>query len=556
MQITDESPERGSSNLVKHVPCAACGSSDANAIYSDGHEYCFSCTAYKHGSNSTPKMTLNYQPDSMDTSFAPVTGETKPLPKRGINEDTARKWDYQVGLYNNQPVQIANYRDMQGTIIAQKLRFPNKEFLIRGDAKKMGLYGQHLWKDGGKMLVVTEGEVDALSVSQLQQNKWPVVSVPNGAQGALRAVKQNIEYLDQFETVVFMFDNDEHGIKAAKECAAVLKPNRARIAVLDAKDPNDLLTSGRGAEVIDGIWKAKSFRPDGIVDAQQMWDALVNAPQMESLPYPWIGLNDLTRGIRKGELVTLTAGSGIGKSQVCREIAHWLVQSGQSVGYIALEESVRRTVLGMLGIHMNKPLHLEMSVSKDELKNAFDEVIGGGRFFTYDHFGSMESNNLLNRIRYMVHGCGCGWIVLDHLSIVVSAFGDGDERRLIDSVMTKLRSLVEELKIGVLLVSHLKRPDGRGHEEGAATSLSQLRGSAGIAQLSDMVLGLERNQQDEQNKHITRVRVLKNRFSGETGLACSLGYVPEEGRLREVHTEVQVPDEFESNSNTTAGSEF
>jgi len=213
-------------------------------------------------------------------------------------------------------------------------------------------------------------------------------------------------------------------------------------------------------------------------------------------------------------------------------------------------------VLGMLGIHMNKPLHLDMSVSKDELKNAFDEVIGGGRFFTYDHFGSMESNNLLNRIRYMVHGCGCGWIVLDHLSIVVSAFGDGDERRLIDSVMTKLRSLVEELKIGVLLVSHLKRPDGKGHEEGAATSLSQLRGSAGIAQLSDMVLGLERNQQDEQNKHITRVRVLKNRFSGETGLACSLGYVPEEGRLREVHTEVQVPSEFESNSKNTAGNEF
>jgi twinkle protein len=133
----------------------------------------------------------------------------------------------------------------------------------------------------------------------------------------------------------------------------------------------------------------------------------------------------------------------------------------------------------------------------------------------------------------MARGCGANWIFLDHLSIVVSAFGDGDERRLIDSVMTKLRSLVEELKIGLILVSHLKRPDGRGHEEGASTSLSQLRGSAGIAQLSDMVLGLERNQQDNENKNHCRVRVLKNRFSGETGLASTLLYSPEEGRLRE-----------------------
>ena len=544
-QITDESLENGSSsNLVRHIPCEACGSSDANALYTDGHEFCFSCKAYKHGDSSIQytKMTNETQ----QCGFTPVAGEVKPLTKRQINEETARKWDYQVGLYNNQPVHIANYRNMQGQVVAQKLRFPNKEFIIKGDATKMGLYGQHLWRDGGKMLVITEGEIDALSVSQVQQNKWPVVSVPNGAQGALKAIKQNIEYIDQFETVVFMFDNDEHGIRAAKECASILKPNRARIATLEAKDANDLLTSGNGASIIDAIWKAKSFRPDGIVDAAQMWDALVNAPKMESIPYPWIGLNDMTRGLRRGELVTLTAGSGIGKSQICREIAHWLVQSGQSVGYIALEESVRRTVLGMLGIHVSKPLHLEMSVSEEQLKEAFDEVIGGGQFFTYDHFGSIESSNLLNRIRYMVHGCGCNWIILDHLSIVVSAFGDGDERRLIDSVMTKLRSLVEELKIGIILVSHLKRPDGRGHEEGAATSLSQLRGSAGIAQLSDMVLGLERNQQDEQNKHTTRVRVLKNRFSGETGLACSLGYNPAEGRLREVHTEPEIPEHFDN----------
>jgi twinkle protein len=94
---------------------------------------------------------------------------------------------------------------------------------------------------------------------------------------------------------------------------------------------------------------------------------------------------------------------------------------------------------------------------------------------------------------------------------------------------------VEELGIGLILVSHLKRPEGKGHEEGAQTSLSQLRGSGAIAQLSDIVIGLERNQQDEKQQHLTCVRVLKNRFSGETGIACYLRYSPETGRLTEGH---------------------
>jgi twinkle protein len=125
------------------------------------------------------------------------------------------------------------------------------------------------------------------------------------------------------------------------------------------------------------------------------------------------------------------------------------------------------------------------------------------------------------------------YIVLDHLSIVVSGLGDGDERRMIDNTMTKLRSLVEECNIGMIVVSHLKRPEGKGHEDGAATSLAHLRGSAAIAQLSDIVLGLERNQQDPTNKNVTALRVLKNRFTGDTGLCCHLQYDKDTGRMEE-----------------------
>ena len=102
--------------------------------------------------------------------------------------------------------------------------------------------------------------------------------------------------------------------------------------------------------------------------------------------------------------------------------------------------------------------------------------------------------------------------------------------------MTRLRTLVQETGIAMIVVSHLRRPDGKGHEEGAVTSLSQLRGSASIGQLSDMVIGLERDAQhdDPEIRHTTKVRVLKNRFSGITGPCCDLKYDMDTGRLAEV----------------------
>jgi twinkle protein len=163
------------------------------------------------------------------------------------------------------------------------------------------------------------------------------------------------------------------------------------------------------------------------------------------------------------------------------------------------------------------------------LKAGWDLI--ASKVFFYDHWGSLDGENLFQRIRYLVHACGVQWIVLDHLSIMVSGDEEGDERRKIDNLMTKLRSLVEELPVGMILVSHLKRPDGRPLEEGGQTHLGLLRGSASIGQLSDIVIGQERDQQDEERGNITLLRILKNRFCGDTGVAGELEYNRETGRL-------------------------
>lgn len=296
-----------------------------------------------------------------------------------------------------------------------------------------------------------------------------------------------------------------------------------------------MVLANRSKEVISAMWEAKVYRPDGIVAGTELWDTVADDTEIPSIPYPYEGLNTKTHGLRRGELVTLTAGSGVGKSQVCREIAYHLINQGESLGYIALEENTKRSALGLMGLALDKPLHLSKDgVTNEDLRTAFDLTVGNGKVFLYDHFGSLATDNLLARVRYLAKSCDVGWVILDHLSIVVSGVDDGDERKAIDVIMTKLRSLCEETGIGLILVSHLRRPSGdKGWEEGLNTSLNALRGSASIAQLSDMCIGIERNQQGD-NPNISTVRILKNRFSGETGVGCYLHYNKDTGRMIEV----------------------
>ena len=172
---------------------------------------------------------------------------------------------------------------------------------------------------------------------------------------------------------------------------------------------------------------------------------------------------------------------------------------------------------------VGKSLHLGEH-DRATLTEAYQATLANWNLFLFDGFGSFDPDLIYNRIEYLAAGLDARVIFLDHLSILLSGL-DGDERRMIDTTMTKLRSLVERTGIALFLVSHLRRTSNdTPHEEGARVTLGQLRGSAAIAQLSDGVIALERDQQASAGGDRTTVRVLKNRYSGEVGVACNLSY--------------------------------
>jgi len=522
------------SEFLQHEPCPACGSKDNLARYDDGHAYCFGCEYYEHGDESTkPRRDM-------------LQGTAQPIASRKLSKKTCQKFGYIIAEKGGESVQVAQYFDERQNLIAQKTKDKNKNYSWSPTGMPdVGLYGQWLWRDGGKQITITEGEVDCLSVSQAQDNKWPVVSLSNGIASSVRQIKKNLEWLDKFERVNLCFDMDEPGRKYVEKVANLFAPGKARIVNLPLKDASDMLVAGRDKELIDCLWGAKPYNPDGIVAYDDMLEYLQRPKQKDSKPYPFEGLNEKTHGIRRGELVTVVAGTGVGKSQLCRQIAYSLLKTGERVGYIALEESVQRTLEGLMALEMKKVLHTDFrdwdTLSETERTEREDALHELRHLYLYDHFGSIDSDNLLSRIRYLTKANDVSWIVLDHLSIMSSAFHEGDERRMIDATMTNLRSLVQETNCGMILVSHLRRPSGdKGYEDGMPVTMNALRGSHSIGQLSDIVISVERNVTgDEQN--VSKLVVQKNRTTGLTGPACFVRFDPSTTEMLEC---MDVEDDF------------
>jgi twinkle protein len=425
----------------------------------------------------------------------------------------------------------------------------DKSFIWNGSPRGTGLFGSQAFQQGGKYITVVEGECDAMAAYELMGSRWPVVSVKNGAQAADRDVKEALEFLESFDNIVICFDNDKPGREAARKVARILKPGKARIVSLpeDYKDANDMLRKGQSQAFMNAWWGAKLYTPSGVINVSENFDNYINRQRKPSIPYPWQGLNDKLEGLRQGELVTLTGGTGLGKSSVTREIEHWLVKNTKdNVGVIALEEDWRRTIDGIVSIEANARLHIDRvreQFSQDQLGEFYGNIFAGenaNRVWVHSHHGMNDLDSIFSKLRFMAIGCDCRWIVVDHLHMLVLSTPENDERRAIDNIMHRLRTLVEETGCGMILVSHLRRVDGnRGHENGIETGLSHLRGSQSIAQLSDCVISLERNQQSEDpiEASTTKVRVLKSRYTGDVGLATHLRYDQETGRLGEVDIE-------------------
>ena len=524
-----------SGRFLRHDTCPSCGSADNLAVYED-HEYCFGfgCNHYRSFDNTATIETKRRSAISTPLQIGLPSREMPGLKERGLSASTINKYGVTVNTKSEGNIEaVFPLFNSNFEHVANQVRKIDKQFRVEGDLNESLLFGQPLFPGNGRSVTITEGYYDTMAAYQMQGSRYPCVGVMS-ASSAKKEIVSNLEWLESFDKVVINFDSDAPGQKAAKECAALFTPGKACVLSLrEHKDADDYLVNDKVKEYVNEWFRASPFMPDGLKLGTELWEDIRDHKTPFSVPYPWSSLNQKTYGLRLSELVLLLADTGSGKTTICKAIEHSLItnpdleKQGAGVGLLHLEEPKYDTAIGLMSIHAGKPFHLpDTEKTEEELREAYDAVINTERLVLWDHFGSNDIDVVLAKIRHMA-ALGCKYFVVDHLSIIVSD-QRGDERKQLDEISTKLKTMMMNLNIAVIAVIHINRQ-------------GQVRGSAGPEQVANIVIRLERDKKDpdEWRRNVTELIVEKNRFCGRTGPAGCLWYNEITGTLEELSPDLE-----------------
>lgn len=525
---------------ITHQPCPCGKSSDACTYFPETNSaHCHSCGETIHTVNNETKDMGTVSKSGNTEKFHPITQNYRAWPERGLTKETIETYKVTVSPDAKETGYEARYPrfNENGGHVGNKVRFgktAKPPFIFEGDHKSMVLFGMDAFEPGSsRYLTITEGQDDAMAAHQMSGNKFAAISI-DGVSSAIDDIKRNFEYINSFENIVLCFDGDEPGRRAAKAVMDQIPFPIGKVKNMTPrkfKDANDFLINKASKEFIQEWWNAPTHKPDGLKLGSQMWDEIIERKEHFTVAYPFRGLNELTYGLRLSELVIVTADTGVGKTTVLKTIEHAILMNEEvkknnyGLGLLHLEEPNGDTALGLLSIHNRVPYHLpDAERPEDDLKKAYNEVLNHDRVVIWDHFGSNSVDAVVNKIRHMA-ALGCKYIVLDHLSIVVSD-QSGDERKQLDEIATKVKTVCMELDIAVIAVIHTNRQ-------------GQIRGTAGVEQLANIVIRLQRDKtdNDEWRRNITKLSVEKNRFCGYTGPASYLYYNKETGTVEEISDE-------------------
>lgn len=581
-------------NFVKHEPCPNCGSRDNLAVYDDGSYYCFTGCGYKSISeeykealqeskssskvkskfSKTEKEDMEIKPSNKPAISDEENKEIKSYTSlkgngfRGIRDDiyamfgVRHSYDESTGEVTEQYYPVTQ----DGQLSGYKIREVPKNFRSKGrTGADCELFMSFKFNRGGKYLLITEGEVCALSAYQILSDynksrgsdfETAVVSPTTGA-NSKKQIAANYKFCDSFEQVILCYDNDKAGQEAAKEVVKYLPKGKVKFVQMRYKDVNEYLENGKAREFITDFYNAKPYVPVGIVASNQISEAMREELRIPKIPLPPFmhKLQDMMAGgIPLGRAINLGSASGTGKSTIIDEIIYFLIfNSPHKCGIVTLESTVGQYGIKLLSRHVSKKLellHNEDAISfidsetiKAKEHELFNDQDGNPRFYLVDdRDGGTE--DVKNAVENLVVACGCRVIVLDPLHDVISSLPLEEQEKF----MSWQKGLMKSHSVTFLNVAHTRKTSGgqKAGSTGADLHEEDIMGNSAIYKSAACNLMFTRNKESENEieRNTTIMKATKIRWTGKTGIAGKYYYDNEK------HTLYDLDDWLEENGVT------
>lgn len=502
--------------IQTHIACPCGKSSDAYSINKQGHGHCHSCNKHFFPDNN--------QEESMQPSNEAFTYEY--LPRRGISKETHEFFGVKTQIDSTgKPVSVC-YPHPAG--YQQIKLLDQKKFWFQGENRSTpGGFFRNLFPAGSaKSITITEGADDGMSAWQML-GKYPVYPVRSSG-SALSDVRADYDYLNSFEKIYLCLDDDEPGRRAAQEIASVFGYGKIyHVKNAPLKDATDFLEQKREKEFKNIWWNAKRWMPDSVISSFASIEAeIMKTENAVAFSWPFPSLQDSTGGLKVHKQYLVTGLEGTGKTELLHETWHHLMKTypDLNIGVLHMEEPLLDTLTIQVGKMMKLPLYLpENAIPKADLLAQYKKlVVRDDRVHFFHHFGSEDTDVILNTIRFMVAACGCQVVFFDNYQHAVTGRTKDRDTEALDYLANRLEALVKELPFTLVAISH--------ENDNELT-----RGSRNISKECDVWINMKRDIKGGSNMQLLTLN--KGRGCRKTGPIGNLFYDQSTATLSEYKTE-------------------
>jgi len=407
-----------------------------------------------------------------------------------------------------------------------KERTISKDFvyLYYTDNKGGPLYNQDVLSDSPGSVVITEGEMDTLSLLSLGFKR--VVSVSNGS----NYINSNwLPILKDIKKIYLGYDGDDKGRMGATNFAKQLGLDRCyRLPFgVKAKDANEFISQYdidyRDSDAIARVRRdfveqfikpAKPIDIEGVIEISSVLHELASNTDLleqSDIDTPWSSINHLIErgGFSGGDLIVTTANPGIGKTNWALNIFHHLTKKEIPALFYELEFPPRRLVKRLVCLDQKTS-----QVTVESLMKAHSDLGNLPMYFGY-RAGSLDLKKAMETIRAAFNRYTLQFVVFDHVHFLVRSIRY--ETQEISLAAKSFKDLAVELDIPILLIAHLSKLPREGRNIRREPDAEDLRGSKMLWADADLVFLLHREksiQSDARNLLESKFHTLKRKNPG------------------------------------------